>query len=62
MTDTLGGRLALVGGLACFRLVMSGFERLLGFSETLAELTKAGLVAALGKIEPTAGALLAGVS
>jgi membrane protease YdiL (CAAX protease family) len=61
-TDTLGGRLALGGGLACFSLVMSGFERLLGFSETLAELTKAGPVAALAEIEPTAAALLAGVS
>jgi membrane protease YdiL (CAAX protease family) len=41
---------------------MSGLEWLLGVKETLGQLVKTGPVAALAEIEPTAAALLAGVS
>jgi membrane protease YdiL (CAAX protease family) len=61
-TDTLKGRLVLVGGLTLFNVVMSALESLLGFSEALAALTKTGPVAQLGQIESTAAAMLAGLS
>jgi len=61
-TDSLKGRLALVVGLALFSVVMSALERVLGFSQTLAELTKTGPVAQLGQIEPASAAILAGLS
>ena len=60
--DNLGGRLALLAGLALFSLGMSGLERLLGLNVLLEELIATGPVVELARIDPMPAALIAGLA